>query len=316
MNRLIALVSLVFALGGTQAFASGECPIDTRQSKVIGPAVDKSITKALNAVNESRVADAIEIMQQIETKHQHEQAQIALNLALMYLRLDREVEAREQLAQAVKLDSLSGKRHAFALKQYAALLAKDDQHLKAITQYKKWIGFTCKDNSVSIISKIAQSYARMNKWKTALSYAQKGLDVDPLNTELLRLEFNAERFIKAAPSKMNELDKDEDDIAVLIRIAPKYPSAASRKGINGWVIMSYNVNTVGRVENINVIKQDPSGLFKDSAVEALKKWLYKPKFVYGEAVVTEGLTIQLDFNIQQSPDTEDRTPPGEIMIDF
>lgn len=302
MNQLKIVITLMIILSGGQAFASNDCPINTQKAKVVGPSVGKPMTKAFNALNESRAEDAIEIVLSIETKREHEKAFIAKHLADMYLQVGREVEARKQLSLAIKLARLSGKDHAYALKQYAGLLAKNNQHKEAIAQYKRWIAFTCKDNSVDINVKIAQSFAAIQEWENVINYTQIGLNIEPMNTQLLELKFNAEFMLEATPPKTAKLDRKakpttkRDEPRLIVRIQHHFPLNAAKDGVKeGWVQLSYSVNTEGGVENVVVIKQDPSGLFAKQAIKSLKKWKYVPKMVNGKAVITKNLIVQLDF---------------------
>ncbi|WP_296049468.1 energy transducer TonB [uncultured Alteromonas sp.] len=53
-----------------------------------------------------------------------------------------------------------------------------------------------------------------------------------------------------------------DDIALaesnlIVRIDPKYPSQAARDGLEGWVMLSYNIDKHGSVSDITVLDASP-----------------------------------------------------------
>jgi TonB family protein len=65
------------------------------------------------------------------------------------------------------------------------------------------------------------------------------------------------------------------------RSKPDYPEEALRGGLYGDVVLEVEVDTKGRVKEAKVLKGDPP--LSDAAVEAVKKWLYKPLLLNGEA---------------------------------
>jgi protein TonB len=85
----------------------------------------------------------------------------------------------------------------------------------------------------------------------------------------------------------------------IVRIEPKYPVQAARDGKEGWVRLSFTINEVGGVEDVDVIEADPKRIFDREAKRALRKWKYKPKIVDGKPVKQPGMFVQLDFKLEQ-----------------
>ncbi|GHG02384.1 energy transducer TonB [Thalassotalea marina] len=90
-----------------------------------------------------------------------------------------------------------------------------------------------------------------------------------------------------------------NDARPIVRSNPRYPIEASQHGIEGWVKLGFDINELGEVINISVIDSQPKRLFDKAAKSALKKWKYKAKIVDGKPVIQSGITVQLDFNMQQ-----------------
>lgn len=86
----------------------------------------------------------------------------------------------------------------------------------------------------------------------------------------------------------------------IVRIEPKYPVQAARDGKEGWVKLSFTINEVGGVEDVKVIEADPKRVFDREARRALGKWKYRPKIENGKPMKQFGLTVQLDFKLDQS----------------
>jgi TonB family protein len=64
----------------------------------------------------------------------------------------------------------------------------------------------------------------------------------------------------------------------------EYPRAALHQGTEGWVSLSFTVDTTGKVTNIKVLDASPPGVFNDAAVRALSRTRYKPVLNNGTAI--------------------------------
>ena len=73
-------------------------------------------------------------------------------------------------------------------------------------------------------------------------------------------------------------------MAPLVRIPPRYPRSASRRGIEGVVKVAFTITKDGRVANQRVLTANPPGVFDKAAIKAIKKWKFNPKIVDGETV--------------------------------
>ena len=89
----------------------------------------------------------------------------------------------------------------------------------------------------------------------------------------------------------------DGDATPIVRIEPKYPIQAARDGKEGWVTLSFTINEIGGVEDVNVIDAEPKRVFDKEAKRALRKWKYKPNVIDGKPQKQIGLTVRLDFNM-------------------
>jgi periplasmic protein TonB len=73
-----------------------------------------------------------------------------------------------------------------------------------------------------------------------------------------------------------------------VRIAgsnPVFPNRALDRGISGQVTLSFTVSPNGKVENINVTGEDPSGYgFARAARDAVQNWTFQPQTIDGVPV--------------------------------
>ncbi|ASJ96341.1 MULTISPECIES: energy transducer TonB [Shewanella] len=114
------------------------------------------------------------------------------------------------------------------------------------------------------------------------------------------MAFNMSGVVAGSAStgfKLGNMMTRDGDATPIVRIEPQYPIAAARDGKEGWVQLSFTINELGGVEDVQVIDADPKRIFDREAKRALKKWKYKPKIVDGKALKQPGMTVQLDFKL-------------------
>ena len=80
---------------------------------------------------------------------------------------------------------------------------------------------------------------------------------------------------------------------------PKYPTQAARDGKEGWVQLSFTIDELGGVTDVEVIDAEPKRIFDREAKRALRKWKYRPKIIDGKPQKQPGLQVQLDFKLNQ-----------------
>ena len=63
--------------------------------------------------------------------------------------------------------------------------------------------------------------------------------------------------------------------------APIYPEELKNSGIEGYVVLKYDVSTEGAVTNIRIVESDPARVFDESARKTLFTWRFIPEMVDG-----------------------------------
>lgn len=87
-------------------------------------------------------------------------------------------------------------------------------------------------------------------------------------------------------------------VTPIVRLDPEYPRKAAMQGIQGWVQLSFDITTMGTVENVKIMKAKPKRIFNMAAKRALLKWKYRPKMEGGKPVPQKGEMVQLDFKLE------------------
>ncbi len=84
----------------------------------------------------------------------------------------------------------------------------------------------------------------------------------------------------------------------IVRIEPQYPRKAAMQGLEGHVVLSFEVTESGTVDNVEVVGSKPRRVFDMSAKRAVLKWKYKPQQEDGKPVRV-AQKVQLDFKLTQ-----------------
>jgi len=86
----------------------------------------------------------------------------------------------------------------------------------------------------------------------------------------------------------------------IVKVAPQYPRRALQKGIEGHVTVEFTVTALGTVVDPKVIDANPPTVFNRAAMNAVKKFKYKPKIVDGKAQAVTGVRNIIRFELDKS----------------
>ncbi|MDN3651311.1 energy transducer TonB [Thalassotalea ponticola] len=101
-------------------------------------------------------------------------------------------------------------------------------------------------------------------------------------------------------TSVNDFVANDSAARPVMRVAPRYPIDAAQQGVQGWVVLSFDINEAGGVDNVQIIDSSPKRIFDKAAKQALRKWKYRAKVVDGKTIAQRGMSIQLDFKLDQS----------------
>ncbi len=126
------------------------------------------------------------------------------------------------------------------------------------------------------------SKARPKAQKPRLNLSVPRFDADMLpglqgDIALPRMELGSVSF------SMDEVDERPE---VLRSIPPEYPYTAKRSQVTGEVVVRMLVTASGIPSNLSIYKSDPPGVFDKSALNAAKRWKFRPGRYKGESVDT------------------------------
>lgn len=74
---------------------------------------------------------------------------------------------------------------------------------------------------------------------------------------------------------------------------PEYPLKALDMRIEGHVVVLFDINLQGQVENIRILESKPNSIFNRAVIQAMKQWKYQP-------IKAHDLTVKIVFNRNKS----------------
>ncbi len=101
----------------------------------------------------------------------------------------------------------------------------------------------------------------------------------------------------AGEDPIRELGPADGDLLPFLTVAPDYPPRAAQRGIEGWVLVEFTVDELGRVVMPRVVQAFPSAVFNQSALKAVKRYKYKPRIMHGAAIAVHGIKQRIVFNL-------------------
>lgn len=78
--------------------------------------------------------------------------------------------------------------------------------------------------------------------------------------------------------------------------APAYPPEAVRARKDGWVQVEFTVDPNGQVTDAKVANADPPRMFNTAALDAVRRWTFKPRMENGKAV-EERMSRRIEFKL-------------------
>lgn len=103
----------------------------------------------------------------------------------------------------------------------------------------------------------------------------------------------------AGSRAVTALRMTDGPLVAIVRVQPAYPAVAEARGLEGWVLVQFDVLPDGRVANAFVVDSS-SHLFEKAALNATYRFRYKPRVVDGEPAATTGIQNLFRFEM---PDT-------------
>ena len=85
-------------------------------------------------------------------------------------------------------------------------------------------------------------------------------------------------------------------LVAMVRVEPVYPTRALTYGIEGYVIVQFDISAKGQVLNVVIIESTDS-VFDNAAIRAAERFKFKPRVVNGLALASYGIQNMFRFRL-------------------
>ncbi|WP_185968090.1 energy transducer TonB [Thalassotalea sp. PS06] len=91
-----------------------------------------------------------------------------------------------------------------------------------------------------------------------------------------------------------------------VKIGPIYPIYYARKKKEGWVELTFTIEKDGAISNILVTDDSGGAQFVTSAINAVKKWKYKPALEFNQPVQSNIHNVRLTFKFDRDKNIREK----------
>lgn len=84
----------------------------------------------------------------------------------------------------------------------------------------------------------------------------------------------------------------------IVRVQPDYPPEAFRAGEEGTVVLRVDVDASGNPGNVDIVSRSGSRDLDRAAIEAVRKWKFRPAMQGGQAVASQ-VEVPIDFRMDR-----------------
>ncbi len=110
--------------------------------------------------------------------------------------------------------------------------------------------------------------------KTSLKL-NKNVKIQALNVNQ-NIDLSAINSLSGAKINIGSDLLDANMLTALRRVNPKYPRRAKIKRQEGFVQLTFKIDSSGFVSDVQVVASNPKDVFEQEAIKAIKKWRFKP----------------------------------------
>ena len=89
-------------------------------------------------------------------------------------------------------------------------------------------------------------------------------------------------------------------ILPIVEVAPTYPGRMASRGIEGWVLLNFSVDPLGREQSARVANAQPNKGFNKTALAAISRDEYKPRLVNEKPVWVQDVQTRIVFELKNS----------------
>ncbi|TAJ94295.1 MAG: TonB family protein [Gammaproteobacteria bacterium] len=180
---------------------------------------------------------------------------------------------------------------------------------RAYWYYKKELG---KDNVKTAIAALAlgEYHFSMKDYKSVIKNLPPVIDVLSKDSTYRNYEQHAHGMLAICYENLGRSEMatehllaigrvspwiPDQDYRPVFRVIPNYPVEACSTKSEGWVTLDFTIDKTGSVRDATITGHEGHESFKESALDAVKKFRYAPRFVEGQPVDSPHIQTRLIF---------------------
>lgn len=94
-----------------------------------------------------------------------------------------------------------------------------------------------------------------------------------------------------------DIRASDGPLVAMMRVQPAYPAVMAQRGLEGWVLVEFDVLADGNVSNVRIVESSHGG-FEDAALRAAQRFRFKARVVDGIPRATNGLRNLFRFEME------------------
>ena len=92
----------------------------------------------------------------------------------------------------------------------------------------------------------------------------------------------------------------DGDVLPIFKVTPNYPLTAAKRGVEGYVVIRFTVDELGRIVDPEIVEAMPAGFFNRSALEAVRRFKYRPRVLNGQPTRVTGMVHRLVYELVEA----------------
>jgi len=304
---------LKLALMGTTAafvfaiFSVGFAGDALAKTKTVRTEIVTKLATAQVHIEEERFDDGRRVLDEARKLHDltpNEIAQIANMEGFRLFRSGDYKASIEAYERVVSAKSIPSELRTITLYTLAQLNYVVEDYASSVEYMRRWESLATDPGPIPKVF-VAQTYYQMQDFEQAseeldraLAIAEaKGITINPNWKALQSHLVEIRNGTTESPPPHTGLDGEYFPI---VKVAPVYPAAAKQHKIEGHVVVEFSVGTDGRPTNLTVVEAVPPEIFDQAALNAVRKFKYKPRVEKGAPVAVPGVRNLIRFALDQS----------------
>lgn len=94
-----------------------------------------------------------------------------------------------------------------------------------------------------------------------------------------------------------DIRASDGPLVAMMRVQPAYPGDMAQRGVEGWVLVEFDVLPDGTVNNVRILESSHRG-FEDAALRAAQRFRFKARVTDGVPRATHGLRNLFRFEME------------------